>query len=200
MYSLKKCSGAAVRIVTITMLMCTRSCNAEFQHAGAFACSSVRSDQTSIAPAAHSERPTAYTYNETSALHKGPSDLQKQLCTAGVSTYASSLLHESALFGLSKPAKHKALWPLSSTDFWAFGLAAVAIFIAAGGGIGGGGILVPLFASILGQLLTPICLSSWTLSSFYHLSVDNIIFAYTCHVIGVRQDASIFVIRLHADL
>lgn len=151
--------GAAIWIVATTLLTCASTLNAEYQQADPFAWSRLNLRKaTSFARLTHRERHEAYSHNESSVLHyckvSVPSDpyLHRQLCTAGVSTYASSVLHESAVSGHSKPAKHKALWPLSSRDIWAFALAAVAIFIAAGGGIGGGGILVPLFASILGQL------------------------------------------------
>lgn len=73
---------------------------------------------------------------------------------SGVSTYISSSQmqgHEAVPSKNPAPGKHKALWPLNSRDWWALGTATVAVFVAAGGGIGGGGVLVPLFASVLGQ-------------------------------------------------
>lgn len=39
--------------------------------------------------------------------------------------------------------EHESLFPLSSEDKWGFALATLGLMIAAGGGIGGGGILVP---------------------------------------------------------
>ena len=47
---------------------------------------------------------------------------------------------------------HKPLFPLSWSDWVGYGFAAVSLFIAAGGGIGGGGILVPLYILLLGVL------------------------------------------------
>ena len=160
---MKTWCGAEIWVVTTTLLICTSALhaestlNVESQHTNSFAWSylTLRKVIASVRPA-QPERHIAYKHNETCAPYNCkvlvPSDprMQRQLCTAGVSTYASSLLHESAVPGHSQPVAHKELWPLSNTDTWAFGLAAVAIFIAAGGGIGGGGILVPLYASILG--------------------------------------------------
>ena len=80
---------------------------------------------------------------------------QQQLCTSGFSTYSSSKLFETELAKHQKPVSHKALWPLDSRDWWTFGIASIAVFVAAGGGIGGGGVLVPLFASVLG-VTTPL--------------------------------------------
>ncbi|KAK9809348.1 hypothetical protein WJX73_008057 [Symbiochloris irregularis] len=44
---------------------------------------------------------------------------------------------------------HKALFPLDKRDILAASFAAVALFVAAGGGIGGGGVLVPTFILLL---------------------------------------------------
>ena len=48
---------------------------------------------------------------------------------------------------------HKPLFPLSWEDWVGYCFAAISLFIAAGGGIGGGGILVPLYILLLGALL-----------------------------------------------
>lgn len=45
---------------------------------------------------------------------------------------------------------HKPLFPLDSSDYLGFMLSSLGLMIAAGGGIGGGGILVPLYVLILG--------------------------------------------------
>ena len=45
---------------------------------------------------------------------------------------------------------HKALMPMDSSDWWTLSFAALGILLAAGGGIGGGGILVPLYV-LVGQ-------------------------------------------------
>lgn len=74
----------------------------------------------------------------------------QQLGTTGVSTYSSSRLHEALQSKQHVSNKHKPLWPLDTRDWWTIGIATVAIFVAAGGGIGGGGVLVPLYASVLG--------------------------------------------------
>ena len=48
------------------------------------------------------------------------------------------------------PDPHKPLFPLTRADWIGYGFAAISLFIAAGGGIGGGGILVPLYILLLG--------------------------------------------------
>lgn len=48
------------------------------------------------------------------------------------------------------PNWHKDLFPLDNTDYAGFFCGAVGLMIAAGGGIGGGGVLVPLFILIMG--------------------------------------------------
>jgi len=45
---------------------------------------------------------------------------------------------------------HKPLFPLNSTDQYGFTLATLGLMIAAGGGIGGGGILVPIYILVMG--------------------------------------------------
>ena len=52
--------------------------------------------------------------------------------------------------GVADP--HKPLFPLSWQDWVGYGFAAISLFIAAGGGIGGGGILVPLYILLLGAV------------------------------------------------
>lgn len=48
------------------------------------------------------------------------------------------------------PSDHAPLFPLKAEDFIGFSLAALGLILAAGGGIGGGGILVPIYILILG--------------------------------------------------
>ena len=80
-------------------------------------------------------------------------------------------------------ASMRPLWPLGSRDWWALGIATVAIFVAAGGGIGGGGVLVPLFASVLGrpQHLKS-CLSSCgqVLSSCMNIQLLQLLHLQSC--------------------
>lgn len=45
---------------------------------------------------------------------------------------------------------HKVLFPLDSSDYWGFFFATIGLMIAAGGGIGGGGILVPIYILVMG--------------------------------------------------
>ena len=46
--------------------------------------------------------------------------------------------------------EHKPLLPLSANDYVGFTLATIGLMIAAGGGIGGGGILVPIYILVMG--------------------------------------------------
>jgi len=46
--------------------------------------------------------------------------------------------------------EHAPLYPLDSSDYWGFILATMGLMIAAGGGIGGGGILVPIYILVMG--------------------------------------------------
>lgn len=75
--------------------------------------------------------------------------------TTGLSTFYSSHLFEvwSEGIGNRKADSHKPLFPLNYRDGLALVFASVALFVAAGGGIGGGGVLVPLF--ILGLRKSP---------------------------------------------
>ena len=50
------------------------------------------------------------------------------------------------------PQEHKPLLPLSRLDVLALALAGLSLLLAASGGIGGGGILVPLYLMVLGGL------------------------------------------------
>jgi hypothetical protein len=46
--------------------------------------------------------------------------------------------------------EHAPLFPLTSSDYWGLGAATIGLMISAGGGVGGGGILVPVYILILG--------------------------------------------------
>ena len=46
--------------------------------------------------------------------------------------------------------QHKALYPFNSTDYRGFLCAILGLMVAAGGGIGGGGILVPIYILVMG--------------------------------------------------
>lgn len=55
--------------------------------------------------------------------------------------------------GIHKPVyneNHKPLFPLTTPDYYGFALAVLGLMIAAGGGIGGGGILVPIYILVMG--------------------------------------------------
>lgn len=52
--------------------------------------------------------------------------------------------------GEPKAKHHHPFFPIQSRDFWGLLFAALGLMIAAGGGIGGGGILVPIFILVMG--------------------------------------------------
>lgn len=66
----------------------------------------------------------------------------------------------------AQATKHKPLWPLSGWDVAGIGASALALLLAASGGIGGGGILVPVYLMILGEICqldaVPACTSAGT--------------------------------------
>jgi hypothetical protein len=51
---------------------------------------------------------------------------------------------------LTETEQHKDLFPLDSSDYWGILLVVLGLLIAASGGIGGGGILVPLLILVFG--------------------------------------------------
>ncbi|KAL3803860.1 hypothetical protein HJC23_004022 [Cyclotella cryptica] len=59
-------------------------------------------------------------------------------------------LHQRLLSTLQTKPHHKPLLPLSPNDHLGFLLATLGLMIAAGGGIGGGGVLVPIYILIMG--------------------------------------------------
>ncbi|KAL9183717.1 hypothetical protein ACHAXT_004573 [Thalassiosira profunda] len=71
---------------------------------------------------------------------------------------ATAIANEAGLLSLGNttsiinnhPSDHDSLIPLQPSDVVGFLLAALGLIIAAGGGIGGGGILVPIFILVLG--------------------------------------------------
>jgi hypothetical protein len=83
---------------------------------------------------------TARSLNSSSSSSSGHSQQQQ---------HSSSTGYDNAKFDPTPP--HKPLWPNWSTrDVWLFVLSAVTLFIAAGGGIGGGAVFVPLFIIVGG--------------------------------------------------
>lgn len=63
-----------------------------------------------------------------------------------------------------EPEEHKALFPLNNSDYWGIILISLGLMIAASGGIGGGGIVVPLLILVLGfQPKHAIALSNFTI-------------------------------------
>lgn len=145
------CAAAAV----LTVLLCSSSTECQaVQDINDLTTASTRLGQSQLNfehaqkhdEVAHRTAGSSETATETAE----DSQQQLQLRTSGVSTYSSSKLFGDAFAKQTKPLSHKPLWPLDSRDWWTLGIATLAIFVAAGGGIGGGGILVPLYASVLG--------------------------------------------------
>lgn len=67
-------------------------------------------------------------------------------------SHADNVEHSAAgPLGEQPAAPHKGLWPLNKWDIGVFTLAVVVVFIAAGGGIGGGAVFVPLYMLIAGM-------------------------------------------------
>ena len=61
-----------------------------------------------------------------------------------------ALLSSYTLWRLASTTRHGGLFPLGQRDLVGFALAAGALLIAAGGGIGGGALLVPICLIVLG--------------------------------------------------
>jgi hypothetical protein len=64
--------------------------------------------------------------------------------------YFSDGLSDSVQRLLSNVHRHKDLLPLDTSDVWGTIFTTVGLMVAASGGIGGGGILVPLFILVFG--------------------------------------------------
>ncbi len=151
----RTCAAAAV----LTVLLCSSSTECQaVQDMNDFTTALARLGQSQLNSehaknrdvAANRTADSSETATETA---KDSQHAAQQLCTSGVSTYSSSKLFENAFATQTKPLSHKPLWPFDSRDLWTLGIATLAIFVAAGGGIGGGGVLVPLYASVLGRLM-----------------------------------------------
>ena len=52
----------------------------------------------------------------------------------------------------SSPSDHSPLLPLQPSDIWGFTFASLGLILASGGGIGGGGMLVPIYILVMGFL------------------------------------------------
>ena len=148
-------SGVLASLLTLLLFGCSASCKNDNGADAPGADLAIDQSVTSFAdadviPTFASAVNTAENVTEQAAA--------QELCTNGLSTFASSRLYE-AVFA-QKPASqhHKPLWPLDKRDWWTLVTATVAIFVAAWGGIGGGGVLVPLYASFLGALASVIAL------------------------------------------
>ncbi len=115
------------------------------------------SSQISAATPWRSAMPSAGFSLPTAAQQNGSTLSPGQVTAAGQVSITSKVylwsgqLYE-ALPGLVVEHRlHKSLWPLGTRDFLGFGIATLGLFIAAGGGIGGGAILVPVYLIVLGE-------------------------------------------------
>ena len=105
---------------------------------------------------ARSAKPLPSSLAEAAHIGLGHADQQPSVSqTKGLSTFYSSRLYRvwTEALGNRKGDPHKPFFPLDKRDLIAFVFASVALFVAAGGGIGGGGVLVPVFILVLGKRL-----------------------------------------------
>lgn len=92
----------------------------------------------------------------TAAQQNGSTWSPGQVTAAGQASITSKVylwsgqLYEALPSLVVEHRLHKSLWPLGTRDFLGFGIATLGLFIAAGGGIGGGAILVPVYLIVLG--------------------------------------------------
>jgi len=92
----------------------------------------------------------------TRRLHSIPNNVTWESCP---SSFTKLLPSAAAIEGLddlyaisleSRRKPHKRLFPLAAGDYIGFALTILVLFIAAGGGIGGGGAIIPLYLLFLG--------------------------------------------------
>ena len=115
------------------------------------------SSQISAAPSWRSSMPSAKFSLPTAAQQNGSTLSPGQGTAAGQASISSAVhlwssrLYEALPSLVVEHKLHKNLWPLGTRDFLGFGIATLGLFIAAGGGIGGGAILVPVYLIVLGE-------------------------------------------------
>jgi hypothetical protein len=84
--------------------------------------------------------------------------------SAESTTTTTSSLPSSLISSSYEPEEHKALFPLTNSDYWGMISISLGLMIAASGGIGGGGIVVPLLILVLGfQPKHAVALSNFTI-------------------------------------
>lgn len=126
-----------------------------------------RNQQGPVAPVALSPAPPLLLHSTACQIagswcpahdHDGAADLLGWGASNRSSLAASDSSRNSDVAGSRAGAPlrahaqlHKPLWPLTSWDVAGIGAAALALLLAASGGIGGGGILVPVYLMILGE-------------------------------------------------
>lgn len=104
----------------------------------------------SAMPSAGFSLPTAAQQNG-STLSPGQVTADGQVSITSKVYLWSGQLYEALPSLVVEHRLHKSLWPLGTRDFLGFGIATLGLFIAAGGGIGGGAILVPVYLIVLGE-------------------------------------------------
>ena len=112
---------------------------------------SIDTPQNLQSPAWQDEKKTNPTIKTLASSYIALSILACVAAIAGVTSGGSSsenlrLLDEQAV----AYEGHEPLFPLQSSDFTGFACATLGLIVAAGGGIGGGGILVPIYILVMG--------------------------------------------------
>jgi hypothetical protein len=70
--------------------------------------------------------------------------------TTAITQHLPTPLRRLAEIAMEHVGDHKDLFPLDTSDWWGTVLVTLGLLVAASGGIGGGGILVPLFILVFG--------------------------------------------------
>ena len=91
--------------------------------------------------------------DEAAFIFESSSGSMRQITTSSILERLLSAAHPVEQHHVHKPVyveEHASLFPLSTADRLGFSLAIIGLMVAAGGGIGGGGILVPIYILVMG--------------------------------------------------